>query len=168
MSTDDLIILGKVGAPHGVKGWVKIHSHTRPMANIIDYLPWQVGNPGAWSACEPELQVHHKHVVARFENCLDRDQTLLVTGKLIAIHRKQLPKSNSKKGYYWSDLEGLSVQKSNGDAVGTVDHLIETGANDVLVIRGGKKELLIPFILDDAIISVDLKKGIIVSDWELE
>ena len=81
----------------------------------------------------------------------------------ICINREQLPKL-PKGEYYWSDLEGLTVINKSGKKLGTVDHLIATGSNDVLVLENN---IMIPYI-DDVILEIDLKEKIIQVDWELE
>ena len=82
----------------------------------------------------------------------------------IGIRRDQLPATVSGE-YYWHDLLGLKVVTVTGELLGTVDQLIETGANDVLVV-GGDRERLIPFVLDKVIVNVDLDKAEIRVDWD--
>jgi 16S rRNA processing protein RimM len=82
----------------------------------------------------------------------------------IGIRRDQLP-GTAPGEYYWRDLQGLTVVTIKGELLGTVDHLIETGANDVLVVKG-ERERLIPFVLDQVIVNVDLEKREIQIDWD--
>ena len=67
--------------------------------------------------------------------------------------------------FYWTDLEGLSVVRRDGESIGRVERILETGANDVLVV-GGDIERLIPFVIDEFIVDVDLDNGVITVDWE--
>ena len=107
---------------------------------------------------------HGKGVIARLENCSDRDQALALMGFEIGICRDQLP-GTAPGEYYWTDLQGLEVVTLQGEPLGRVDHLIETGAHDVLVVTGDR-ERLIPFVLQQVVISVDLEAGVIRVDWD--
>ena len=78
--------------------------------------------------------------------------------------RERLPETGGGQ-YYWSDLEGLSVVHRDGTELGKVDYLLETGANDVMVVKG-EEERLIPFVMDKVVLDVDLAKGEISVDWE--
>lgn len=84
----------------------------------------------------------------------------------IAVERRMLPTAE-EGAYYWADLEGLRVVHRNGTDLGRVAYLLETGAKDVLVTTG-KPERLIPFILGDVVLEVDLAAGVITVDWELD
>ena len=107
---------------------------------------------------------HGKGVVARLEDCVDRDQALQLMGSEIGIRRDQLP-DTAPGEYYWGDLQGLEVLTEDGASLGTVDHLMETGANDVLVVKGDR-ERLIPFVLQQVVTRVDLDAGTIQVDWD--
>jgi 16S rRNA processing protein RimM len=89
-----------------------------------------------------------------------------LTGCEIGITRDELPAAETGE-YYWHDLQGLSVVTLAGESLGTVDHLIETGANDVLVVEG-ERERLIPFVMGQVVVHVDLDKGEIQVDWDKE
>ncbi len=160
----DLIVLGAVSGLFGVRGWVKVFSHTSPRTNILNYPVWYLNQAGHWVAYR--LRNGHaqgKGVVAQLENCLDRDQAASLLKAEIAIPRNQLPETE-KDEYYWSDLEGLSVITETGIDLGRVDSLFATGANDVMVVKG-ERQRLVPFT-HDAVISVDLTNGVITVDWD--
>lgn len=165
------ITVGCIGAPFGVKGWVKVHSYTESPENILGYDPWYLraaNKPDApWRiAAVEDARDHGKGVVAKFEGCDDRDAALLMRGMDIAIHRDQLPPAEEGE-YYWADLVGLRVVTLNGTDLGTVDHLMETGANDVLVVTG-ERERLIPYVMDVTVQDVDLETGVIRVDWDVD
>jgi 16S rRNA processing protein RimM len=176
MRDSAFIVVGQIGAPHGVKGWVKIQSYTELTDNLLDYEPWylarQAGHPVDDAVWQPvavlEARAHGKGLVARLEGCDDRDTAALLRGRLIAIRREQLPKPAAGE-YYWVDLEGLRVVNREGIDLGVVDHLLQTGANDVLVVRadvaGKAHERLIPFVKGPIVQEVDLKGGVIRVDW---
>ena len=107
---------------------------------------------------------HGKGVIARLADCENRDQAQALIGYEIGIRRDQLP-ATAPGEYYWRDLQGLKVISVKGELLGTVDHLIETGANDVLVVKG-ERERLIPFVVDQVIVNVDLDERAIHVDWD--
>lgn len=162
---DQLVILGQVSGLFGVKGWLKIFSYTDPRENILQYAPWFVRTAEGWrEVALAEGQRHGKTLIARFEGCSDRDGAAVWVGHDIAVHRDQLPALGQDE-YYWSDLEGLEVQTTAGVRLGKVAHLIETGANDVLVVRGDR-ERLIPYVRPDVVVDIDLHAGVLRVDWD--
>ena len=161
---DRLVALGRVSGLHGVQGWVKIHSDTRPRENILDYSPWYLLRHGVWEPWEVVRgRPQGKTLVAQLRGCTDREQARRLMGATIAVRRWQL--GESEEGYYWTDLEGLEVVNLQGVALGRVDHLMETGANDVLVVKG-ERERLIPWLPGEVVHDVDLVGGRIRVDWD--
>ena len=165
MSKDKQVALGYISAVHGVKGMVKVHSWTRPPEAILDYQPWLLG----------EKQKPVKFVTGRKQGkglavllpeTNDREQARLLVGQKIFVQRDQMPETAPGE-YYWSDLEGLEVHTLSGEILGSVEELMDTGANDVLVIRG-QRQHLVPFIQGQFIKSVDLDAGRIDVDWDPE
>lgn len=150
-----------------MRGWVKIFSYTEPRQNIIDYQPWYLKKEqdADWVPVQlAEGRQQGKGVVARLQNCDDRDQAYNLMGSEIAIRRDQLPATEPGE-YYWNELQGLQVVTVDGESLGTVDHLLSTGANDVLVVKG-ERERLIPFLTGSVVIEVDLERGEIQVDWD--
>jgi 16S rRNA processing protein RimM len=165
MRTSDLIIIGRISGLYGVKGWVKIFSHSEPREKILEYSPWLVQDREGWQVMEVEEgRRHGKGVVARLKDCTDRDEARNLIGKDIALTRDQLPELEAGN-YYWSDLEGLKFISSQGVELGILDHLIETGGNDVMVVKG-EKEILIPYIKGEVVTEVNLENGTLTVDWD--
>jgi 16S rRNA processing protein RimM len=165
MSKDEMIIIGRVSGLFGVRGWVKIYSHTSPREGVLSYKTWYLKRDGEWQ--KHKLTSGHaqgKGVVAHIKGCDDRDQAAALIGTDIAITRGQLPKLAPDE-YYWTDLEGLRVENSQGVDLGVVSHLFETGANDVLVVKG-ERERLIPYTKGEAVLAVDPQSGRILVDWD--
>ena len=161
------ITLGFISSVFGVKGWVKIHSFTGVREDILKYKNWLLEKNGHSFQLKLEAgKKHGKSVIAKFEGYNDRDQAAKLIKANIVISRSALP-DLPKGEYYWSDLEGLDVFNVENKLYGQVDHLFETGANDVMVVKG-EKEILIPFIQGDYIKSVDLEAKRIVVDWPEE
>lgn len=162
----DKLIVGKIAGLYGIRGWVKVYSYTQPVTNILTYSPWQLSHSGDWQIVQvAEGQAYGKGVIARLENCQDRTSAAQWLGATIAIDRAQLPPALEGE-YYWADLIGLTVINTEGITFGQVVSLLETGANDVLVIQGeGQRERLIPFLPDRVILAIDLTEGWIRVDW---
>jgi len=163
--TTQPIVLGRISGLFGVRGWVKVYSYTEPREAVLNYGRWLVSAKDGWrEATVAEGQRHGKTVIARIDGYDDRDQAAELIGTEIGIPRDELPEAESGE-YYWSDLEGLTVMHCDGTELGKVKHLLETGANDVMVVRG-ETERLIPFVMDKVVLGVDFDKGEIEVDWE--
>ena len=159
------IALGYVSAVHGIKGWVKIHSWTRPMEAILQYQPWLLGEERK-PVKIVDGRKQGKGLAALLPGYNDREQAATLVGLQIFVRRDQLPATAAGE-YYWSDLEGLEVKTTGGELLGRVERLMETGANDVLVIRGDRDHL-VPFIQGQYVKRVDLDDGLIEVDWDPE
>jgi 16S rRNA processing protein RimM len=164
--TGKLVTVGRVSGVHGVKGWLKIRSFTEPPANITSFEEWLLRRGGAIERLEVEAtSVAAGRVAAKLRGIDDRDAARTWIGAEIAVERSRLPPPGPDE-YYWTDLEGLEVRTVEGERLGAVDHLIATGANDVLVLDEGGR--LIPFVLGSVVRSVDVGAGVIVVDWSAE
>lgn len=163
---DRRVAVGRIVGLFGVRGWVKVHSYTRPREAILQYSPWQVELAGAWrSFGVAEGRRQGKGIVARLEGYSDRDSAAALIGAEIAIAASQLPEAGEGE-YYWAELEGMRVVNLAGQELGRVSYLFETGANDVLVVQG-ERERLIPFG-KGIVQEVDRAAGVIRVDWDAE
>lgn len=162
---DRLVIVGQVTGVFGVQGWVKVRSYTLPPDNILEYQPWWVRLHGEWREAPVSAgRSHGKGIVVRLEGHDDRDSARVLVGAPIGVSRTQLPPPSPGE-YYWTDLVGLEVMNREGVSLGVVEYLFATGANDVLVVEG-ERERLIPFIKDQVVLEIDLKRGILKVDWD--
>ena len=165
----DKVIVGKITGVYGVKGWVKIFSHTEPREGITTYAPWYLkkATDYDWRQIEVESAKRHgKTVIAKIDGCDDRDAAMLLTGQEVAIEKSQIQPLGEDE-YYWRDLIGLRVINQQNIELGEVKELMETGANDVLVVQSqGDKQHLIPWTLGHAVIEVDLDDRLITVDWD--
>ena len=162
-----LVIIGRVAGVYGVRGWIKVLSSTEPPEAILDYPTWQVRSAAEWKAMAlAEGRRYGKGILAHLAACDDRDVARGLIGAEIAVHRSEMPDPGADH-YYWADLEGLTVRSIGGVDLGIVDHLVETGANDVLVVKG-ERERLIPYVRDVIVKNVDLEQGVILVDWDPE
>lgn len=167
---DEKIIVGKISGVHGVNGWVKVFSETEPREGITKYNPWFLQHPNIDAGRWREVKVdggrpQAKTIIAKLDGYSDRDAAMQLVGARIAISPDQL-KSLRQDEYYWRDLIGLRVVNQQGVELGVVESLFETGANDVLVVKAGTQERLIPWTLGHAVLEVDLEQGVISVDWD--
>jgi len=135
------------------------------MEAILDYQPWLLGEDKS-PLTITDGRKQGKGLVALLPGFEDREQAARLVGQQIFVGRNQLPATAADE-YYWADLEGLEVHTTQGHVLGRVEKLMETGANDVLVIRG-QREHLVPFVQGQYVTRVDLEGGLIEVDWDPE
>ncbi len=161
---DETIRVGHIIGAQGVRGWVKVYSDTSPRENILSYSPWKIQTGDLWQTVEINGRLQGKNVLAKLDGIEDRDQAIELAGSKIYILAEQLPKLDEGE-YYWSDLIGLEVESLQAEPLGTIEMMMETGANDVMVLRGDR-ERLIPFVINDVVRKIDLTNKRIVVDWK--
>lgn len=168
---DRPVVLGHVSGLFGVKGWIKVYSYTRPAYNVLEYSDWLIGRQEAWRPFRVlDAREQGKTLIAQLAAdsgdapLPDRDAAAALIDLQIAVDRAHLPEPQAGE-YYWFDLVGLDVVNRDGAALGTVKAMMETGANDVLVLDGDR-ERLIPFVVGEIVDAVDLESGRIVADWD--
>jgi 16S rRNA processing protein RimM len=159
------VVLGRISGLFGVRGWVKVFSYTEPREAVLKYKGLLLGRNGDWQPIKvAEGQRHGKTVILRLEGVDDRDQAAALIGTEIGAMRSELPEPEDGH-YYWLDLIGLKVVHRDGTELGTIKDMLETGANDVMVVEG-EQERLIPFIKGRTVINVDLNEKQVDVDWE--
>ena len=171
------VVAGRIVSIHGVKGWVKVVSFTEPRENLFEYGPWwlattESGSKG-WRKIEfDQFRRQGKGLVAHIVGLDDRDEAHSYCQRDIAINKGLFPDLPAEE-FYWHQLEGLAViTVYNGErqVLGTVKQILETGANDVLMVKGNagsldRKERLVPYA-DQYVRKVDLAAGEIEVDWD--
>ena len=166
--SQSIVAIGRIGAPFGVKGWVHVYSYTDPPQNLLNYKTWCLYIKKEWKAVSVlQAKGHGKGFVALLEGYEIREEVALLTNIEVGIEREALPELGEGE-YYWTDLIGLTVVNEADEILGTVDSLFETGANDVLVVKGETKEHLIPYVPDEYILEVDLALRRIRVSWDAE
>ena len=159
-----MVVVGRFGPPFGIKGWLNVISYTDPLTNLADYRPWFVERDGAWTEIAIDaLQPHRNGFVAQIRGIADRNEAQTFSGRAIGVEDGTLPEVGDDE-FYWKDLIGLTVEDGRGVVLGEVTGLIETGANDVLVVRAQTGEELIPFV-DQFVTRVDLANRRVIVDW---
>ena len=160
--------MGRVVAPYGVFGWLKIVPDTEEFDGLLDYKTWWLGKDDDWNELTvKEAKTHNDVLVVKLQGIDDRDAAFACKGKQIAVPRALLPKLETEE-YYWSDLIGLSVKNQQGVDFGVVTDVFATGANDVVVAKSEDGiERLIPYIAS-VIIDVSLDTKTMLVDWDAD
>jgi 16S rRNA processing protein RimM len=158
--------MGRIVAPYGVRGWVKIEPYTDAVDGLFAYKTWWISRDGNWQAYRlTDGRTHGRHLVVRLGEVPDRDAATSIKGWKVAVPRSELPPVPAGE-YYWADLIGLAVVNMDGEPLGVVEEIFSTGANDVMVVRA-ERERLIPFV-ENVIARVELSDARIVVDWRLD
>jgi 16S rRNA processing protein RimM len=175
-SADRVVTLGRIVGLFGVQGWVKVHSYTRPPQAILGYDVWLIGKQREWHRRQlREGRQQGRGIVALLASTSSREQASELIGADIGVSVEQLP-ALPEGEYYWADLEGLRVVNLDGVTLGVVSHLLETGANDVIVVvpevgsaaaPSAAQDRLIPYVRD-VVKQVDLESGVMRVDWGLD
>lgn len=169
MKQDEIIIVGKINGFHGVKGFVKIFSETRPREAILNYSHFLLNIENRWQNINVEEGMSHgRTVLMRFESYPDRTSVEPLLGAPLAIYRSQLP-DLAVDEFYWLDLFGLQVMNQQGEEFGIIDSMMETGANDVLVVKDKDEKITyIPYVYGEIVLSIDKDKNEMIVDWSKE
>jgi 16S rRNA processing protein RimM len=158
-----LIELGIVGAPFGVRGWVKLRSHTDPPERILDHRELQLGLGGAWRAFRIESSGRSGgQLTVKLNGVDDRDQAQALRGAPVCVPRSELPQRD-ERDFYRADLIGCEVVNLAGVRLGVVQHFVETPAHALMVVRGAQ-EYWVPAV-PQHLRRVDLRARQVVVDW---
>jgi len=167
------ILVGKISAAYGLKGWVKVHSYTDPKEQIFAYEPWTLKTGSRTQALKlSKGKEHGKGLVVLAEGFETRTEAESIIGNEIWVERQLLP-TLAEGEYYWHQLEGLKVINQTGEMLGKVSHLIETGANDVLVVAAtldsiDDRERLIPYVEKEVVLNIDIDDETILVNWQAD
>jgi len=160
--------MGRIVAPYGLRGWVRIEPYSAVPDSLSAYPSWWVGRNGDWrelKVAESTLQ-HGVSLVARFEGIVERDAALALKGSDVAVERGALPQSEGNE-FYWADLVGLKVMNLKDEELGVVAGLFDNGAHPVMRVVEGENERLLPFV-EQVVRQVDMAEGRIRVEWELD
>ncbi len=166
MKDDDLIILGCLGRVHGIKGFITVHSYTEPRENILNYKDWYFFIDKHWQPLDVlQVEVNDKHILVKIAGFAEREDAGKLTHVKIGVIKEELPVLTEGE-FYWHDLIGLSVINTEGVSLGTVEEIMPTGSNDVLVLKKEELTILIPYLPENTIVSVDLKERKMIVAWD--
>ena len=166
---DTVVVIGRIGRPYGIKGWVHLQSYTEPSSNLIEYRPWLIKTSSrhGWEQRDClDVRAYRQSFVGLFAGIEDRTEAAKLSGGHLGVPVETFPEPKADE-YYWHQLIGLPVINENKVALGIVDDVMSTGANDVLVVKNVAGERLLPFVAN-TVVSVQLGDSILVrwpEDW---
>ena len=174
-ATSHLISIATIVGVYGIKGWVKVRINLEDPASLTSLSPKQLTDPRGKRVRLVDIKTvrsQGKGFIAKLAGVDDRNAAEVLRGHSIEIPESSLPGLNDGE-FYWRDLVGCRVELSVDNenlSLGCVDHLIETGANDVLVVRPTEdsiddRERLIPWLEDDVIVAVEIESQRICVRW---
>lgn len=165
--TQNRVAMGYIKGVFGIKGWLKIAANTEYSDSLLDYPEWQLIKDGKTVSVTLEAgKVVNGELQVKFEGIDDRDSAFSLRGYTIEIPREAFAPTEEGE-YYWADLVGMTVVNKDHTVLGKVSNLMETGANDVLMIDGEHGQILIPFV-SQYIETVDTGSKTITADWGLD
>jgi 16S rRNA processing protein RimM len=160
--------VGKISGVFGIKGWLKIFSFTTQREDILKYSPWLLKKNNATQTVEVLTgQLQSKGVVAQLKGVADRNDAEALIGWDIFIDYAKLPPLRPDE-YYWLDLIGIEVENTDGVVLGLIESILETGANDVLIVQGSERQHAIPFIQQQTVLMIDLPAKKMRVDWDAD
>jgi 16S rRNA processing protein RimM len=159
------IIIAKLAKPYGLKGWMHLYSFTEPSEQLFLYSPIFIERThhDIEQLTIEQFTPKSDHWLVKLQYCDNRTLASQYTNKLIKIHTHQLTLLPLGE-YYWHQLKGLTVINSTGDSIGTVIDVMETGSNDVLIVKGDKIRYIAYH--HKYILQVDLTNRTITVDWD--
>ncbi len=164
-------MVGRIVGAFGVQGWLRVQSFTEPPQNLSEYRHWYIETASGWRSLQADQHKWHgDRLMVHVKGCEDRDQAQSLAQHNIGIASDELPDLVADE-FYWHELQGLQVYTSGGVLLGRVDKLLETGANDVLVVVSCEnsiddRERLLPYLPGQVVTSVDLAAGELRVDWD--
>ena len=165
--TQNRVAMGYIKGVFGIKGWLKIAANTEYSDSLLDYPEWQLVKDGKTVVVTlEEGKVVNGELQVKFEGINDRDLAFSLRGYTIEILREAFAPTEEGE-YYWADLVGMTVVNKDHTVLGKVSNLMETGANDVLVVNGKYGQILIPFV-SQYVETVDTGSKTIIADWGLD
>lgn len=171
-SANDMLTLGRIASVHGVRGEIKVYSYTDPIGNLLDYRHWTLKRGVENLQVEVVRgRVQGQVLVVKLKGLDDRELAKTYAHFDICIPSVELPSLDDGE-FYWHQLVGLRVVNQSQQLLGCIDHLLETGANDVMVLRScpgslDERERLLPYT-DQCVLSIDLDAGLMQVDWDAE
>lgn len=168
----DTLVIAKIGAPYGVKGWFKVTTYTDEPENVFSYSPWLISQTsGSQSYLVEKWRWHNSGLIVKLQDVDSRDAADSLKNLEVGVTTEQLPPLQ-EDDFYWRELIGMQVTTEQGYNLGTVSDMFETGANDVLIVKAnvndafGQKQRMIPYLYGQVIKSVDKQAQMIEVDWD--
>jgi 16S rRNA processing protein RimM len=158
------IVMGRVLAPFGIKGWVKVENYSDSLESLLPGRDWWLGRDGEWEKVQVAgTERHGSRMVARFEGCDSPESAVAYRGREIALTRDSLPPV-AQDEFYQADLIGLEVRNMQDEPLGRLTELFSNGAHEIMRVAGAEGERLLPYI-PQVVQEIDIGAGRIRVDW---
>ena len=175
MKSNEPVLLGIIGAPHGVRGWVRVNSYTQQPEDVFGYENWTLGDR---LVAIVQWKQHGRRWIAKLKGIDTPEQAAELTGTGIYVEAGSLPELDEGE-CYWNQLIGARVTTMDHQLLGKVGSMFETASNDVMVVNPSvesldKRERLIPYIEGQVVRSMEREApgtGAVTQiwvDWDLE
>lgn len=162
------LLMGRIGAAHGIKGEVRIQSFTEDPLALVNYGPLSTNKPGLVIrilAARTTTNV----LVARLEGVSDRTAAEKLNGVELYVERALLPEPDDEDDFYHADLIGLRARLADGSEIGEVMAVPNFGAGDLLEIRDPRSGDTYLYPFSKAVVpEVRIKEGYILIDPPIE
>jgi 16S rRNA processing protein RimM len=159
-----LIELGTVGAPFGVRGWVKLRSYTDPPDRLLEHRSLLLCLRGDWRLYSVEASGRSAgQLTVKLAGVGGREQAQALKGAGVSVPRSDLPPRGAKD-YYRADLIGCEVVNLEGARLGVVEYFVETPAHPIMVVRG-EQEFWVPAV-PQHLRRVELEQRRVLVDWD--
>ena len=162
------IEVGRLGAAHGVRGWLRVQSFTDPPQRLFEWRSWHLqvlgrdGNGATREVRVLETRPQGNGWIARLEGVEERDAASRLTGQMVLVEREELPPAEGRE-HYRDDLIGFEAKNLEGAVLGAVDHFVDTPGNAVMVIKGAR-EHWVP-VTGQHLRSIDKDARTVLVDW---
>ena len=164
MTEPRLVEVGRLGAAHGVRGWLRVQSFTDPPQRLFEWRRWvlKTAQGAEREAAVQEARPQGNGWIVKLEGVDERDGAARLTGQMILVARELLPPAEGRE-HYRDDLVGFEVKNVEGVLLGAIDHYIDTPGNAVMVIKG-EREYLVP-VTAQHLRNVDKDARRVIVDW---
>src|SRR5688572_31211797 len=164
MSGPRRVEVGRLGAAHGVRGWLRVQSFTDPPQRLFEWSSWQLqsANGSTREAKLLEARQQGNGWIARLEGVEERDAASRLTGQMVLVEREELPPAEGRE-HYREDLVGFAVMNLDGALFGVVDHFVDTPANAVMVVKG-EREHWVP-VTKQHLLVINQGERLLTVDW---
>lgn len=169
----ELLVLGQITSTFGVKGWVKVFSYTQPKENIFSYTPWLIKQNNQQVALKlMQGKTQGKGLIAKLEGVNSPEDAAEYLGKDLYLDPANLPVLE-EDDFYLNQVLGFKVINLQDELLGEVAGFIETGANDVVIVKPciaslDKQERLIPLVLPQIVKQANFEAGTLIVDWHAD
>jgi 16S rRNA processing protein RimM len=171
---DDLVPVGHIAGPFGVQGWVRVRPYSTHAQAMLESKRWWLDKPQLTDIEKQQARWQGEELVAQLVGIVDREAAESLKGAVVQISRRHFPPLEDNE-YYWVDLIGLPVENLQGEYMGTVSGIMESGAHPILRVDvsevtgpdSKKQEMLVPFV-NQFVKTVDLQARLIQVDWQLD